>query len=100
MYPVFAKECDAAVSVDSPLSCSLESPEQAVGSPFTDPGSMETLNILNQNYERWVRRMFSQFSLLLLVLQVDSWQIILGVRKCDQSGDGLSKNTEIQLLPA
>ncbi|KAG8187229.1 hypothetical protein JTE90_020658 [Oedothorax gibbosus] len=45
--PPSAKEGEAVV--DSPLSCSLESPKQ---SPYTDPGSMETLNILNQNYER------------------------------------------------
>ncbi|XP_035212031.1 heat shock factor protein-like isoform X2 [Stegodyphus dumicola] len=43
------KECEAIV--DSPLSCSLESPEQTIDSPYTDPGSMETLNILNHNFE-------------------------------------------------
>lgn len=55
--PTPTKECEAIV--DSPLSCSLESSEQAIDSPYnTDPGSMETLNILNQNFERWVRRIF------------------------------------------
>ncbi|GFT62646.1 heat shock factor protein [Nephila pilipes] len=44
------KECE--VIVDSPLSSSLESTEQTIDSPFTEPGSMEKFNILNQNYER------------------------------------------------
>ncbi|GFR29612.1 heat shock factor protein [Trichonephila clavata] len=44
------KECEAIV--DSPLSNSLESSEQTIDSPFTEPGSMKKFNILNQNYER------------------------------------------------
>lgn len=44
------KECEAIV--DSPLSSSLETTEQTIDSPFTEPGSMEKFNILNQNYER------------------------------------------------
>ncbi|KAF8786831.1 heat shock factor protein-like [Argiope bruennichi] len=44
------KECEAIV--DSPLSNSLESSEQTIDSQFTEAGSMETINILNQNFER------------------------------------------------
>ncbi|GBM73793.1 Heat shock factor protein [Araneus ventricosus] len=44
------KECEAIV--DSPLSNSLESSEQTIDSQFTEAGSMKTINILNQNYER------------------------------------------------
>ncbi|GIZ05178.1 heat shock factor protein [Caerostris extrusa] len=44
------KDCE--VIVDSALSNSLESSEKTIDSPFTEPGSMETLNILNQNFER------------------------------------------------
>lgn len=44
--------------VDSPLSCSLESSER--NSPYTD-SAVETLNILNQNFERWVRRVYHSY---------------------------------------
>ncbi|XP_015919486.1 heat shock factor protein isoform X2 [Parasteatoda tepidariorum] len=44
-----SKECEAIV--DSPLSCNLESSEQTIDTPFTEPASMETLNIINQNFE-------------------------------------------------
>lgn len=44
--------------VDSPLSCSLESSER--NSPYTD-STVETLNILNQNFERWVRRVYHSY---------------------------------------
>lgn len=44
--------------VGSPLSCSLESSER--NSPFTD-SAVETLNILNQNFERWVRRVYHSY---------------------------------------
>lgn len=40
---------DSEAIVDSPLSCSLESSEQ--NSPYTD-SAVETLNILNHNFER------------------------------------------------
>lgn len=46
---------DSEAIVDSPLSCSLESSEQ--NSPYTD-SAVETLNILNHNFERWVRRVY------------------------------------------
>lgn len=44
--------------VDSPLSCSLESSER--NSPYTD-SAVETLNILNQKFERWVRRVYHSY---------------------------------------
>lgn len=44
--------------VDSPLSCSLESSER--NSPYTD-SAVETFNILNQNFERWVRRVYHSY---------------------------------------
>lgn len=50
------KETEAIV--DSPLSCSLESSDQTLDSPYTEPSSVETLNILNHNFERWVRRVY------------------------------------------
>ena len=50
------KESEAIV--DSPLSCSLESSEQ--NSPYTD-SAVETFNILNQNFERWVRRVYHSY---------------------------------------
>lgn len=51
-----SKESEAIV--DSPLSCSLESSQQ--NSPYTD-SAVETLNILNQNFERWVRRVYHSY---------------------------------------
>lgn len=51
-----SKESEAIV--DSPLSCSLESSER--NSPYTD-SAVETLNILNQNFERWVRRVYHSY---------------------------------------
>lgn len=53
------KEIEAIV--DSPLSCSLESSEQMIDSPFTESSSVETLNILNHTFERWVRRVFHSY---------------------------------------
>lgn len=53
------KESEAIV--DSPLSCKLECSEQTIDSPYTEQGSLETLNILNQNFERWVRRVYHSY---------------------------------------
>lgn len=50
-----SKESEAIV--DSPLSCSLESSEQS--SPYTESAVESTLNILNHNFERWVRRVYN-----------------------------------------